>query len=244
MRGDAPLTDKEWEQLDKVVVETARQFLVGRRFIELTGPLGSGAEVVPMGTGKGRTMVSLEPIEQDFTLFWQDIAANRKNGMSLDLGAAAQASMACAQAEDNMIFDALFEAGGPKVDLGNWDEQGTAFANVNAAIQALVEKGLFGPYAVIVSPALYAKTQRYGKGMRLESKLIADVAKGGLLQSPVLDAEQGLVVSLGAFNFDLVVGQDLTTAYMGNEALDHLFRVIETLALRIKRPESICTLEK
>jgi uncharacterized linocin/CFP29 family protein len=121
--------------------------------------------------------------------------------------------------------------------------QGEAFGNVTAAIQTLVEEGFFGPYAVIVSPALYAKTQRFGKGMRLESKLITDVAQGGLLQSPMLGANQGLVVSLGAHNIDLVIGQDLTTAYMGNEKLDHLFRVMETLALRIKRPEAICTLE-
>jgi uncharacterized linocin/CFP29 family protein len=145
-----------------------------------------------------------------------------------------------------MIFDELLKAKGRLgVGLGNWDESGGAFANVVAATEQLVSNGLFGPFAVIVSPALYAKTQRVVEGIgRLESKLIKDVAEGGLFRSPVLGADQGLVVSLGAHNFDLAVAQDLITAYMGNEGLNHLFSVLESLVLRIKRPKSICALEK
>jgi uncharacterized linocin/CFP29 family protein len=39
---DAPLTDTEFTQLDKTVIDAARRQLVGRRFIELYGPLGRG----------------------------------------------------------------------------------------------------------------------------------------------------------------------------------------------------------
>jgi uncharacterized linocin/CFP29 family protein len=69
------------------------------------------------------------------------------------------------------------------------------------------------------------------------------VAEGGLFRSPVLAENQGLVVSQGAYNFDLVVAQDLITAYLGPEGMDHTFRLLEILALRIKRPGAICTLE-
>jgi uncharacterized linocin/CFP29 family protein len=94
-----------------------------------------------------------------------------------------------------------------------------------------------------LSPALYVQTQRRLAGMgRLVSDLIGDVAKGGLYRTPLLEDGQGLVLSLGSHNFDLVIGQDLTVAYQGNEGLDHSFRVLETLALRIKRPGAICTL--
>jgi uncharacterized linocin/CFP29 family protein len=244
MRDDAPLTAEEWERLDSVVEGAARQFLVGRRFIELSGPFGLGTEVVPMGTGDGRTQVQLEVIQDDFQLAWRDIAANRRLKMPLDLGPAAQTAFACAQAEDEMIFEALLSLEGRNtVDLLDWGETGNAFQNITNATQALVQSGFFGPYAVILSPALYNQTQRYGRGMRLESKLITDVASGGLFQSPVLEADQGLVVSLGKHNLDLAIGQDLVTAYMGNEELNHLFRVMETLALRVKRPQAICTFE-
>ena len=42
----------------------------------------------------------------------------------------------------------------------------------------------------------------------------------------------------------LVVAQDLTTAYLGNEDLDHRYRVMESLVLRVKRPGAICSFEK
>ncbi len=41
-------------------------------------------------------------------------------------------------------------------------------------------------------------------------------------------------------NIDLVIAQDLITAYLGPEGMDHLFRVFESIILRVKRPESIC----
>ena len=247
MRGDAPLSDKEWEKLDHVVVGAARQFLTGRRFIELAGPLGAGTEVVPVGTGANRKYLEMQVIQEDFVLVWRDIEASRKMGIPIELGPAAEASVKCARAEDQMIFDALFNApGAHTVALTNWGEPGEAFANVVAATEAMVSDGFFGPFAVVVSPALYAKTQRVAKGMmgKLESKLITDVAEGGLFRSPVLAPDQGLVVCMGAHNLDLAVAQDMIVAYMGNEGLDHLYRVMESLVLRIKRPGAICTLTK
>jgi uncharacterized linocin/CFP29 family protein len=131
------------------------------------------------------------------------------------------------------------------VPLGNWDEPEAALGCIVATTEALFNDGFFGPFAAIVGPALYAKTQRVETGTgRLVSKLIKDVAEGGLFRSPLLGAGQGLVVSLGVQNFDLAVAQDLITAYMGNEELDHSFRVMESLVLRIKRPGAICTLKK
>jgi uncharacterized linocin/CFP29 family protein len=244
MRDDAPLTEEEWAYLDSVVEGAARQFLVGRRFIELTGPFGEGAEVVPVGTGENRRQVPLQVIHSDFHLVWRDVAANRRLHLPIDLGPAAQAAFACAQDEDKMIFGELLSLKGRNtVSLLDWGEIGSPFQNVVDATQALVEDGFFGPYAVVLAPALYNQTQRYGQGMRLEAQLIADVAKGGLFQSPVLKTGQGLVVSLGKFNLDLAIGQDLITAYIGNQEMDQLFRVFETLALRIKRPGAICTFE-
>jgi uncharacterized linocin/CFP29 family protein len=243
MRKDAPLSAEEWQQLDKVVTSTARQFLVGRRFIELAGPMGAGTETVPVGTGSERRFLQLDLIEESFSLAWRDMEASHKMGVPLELGPAAMASAACARREDEMILDELFQAAKKSVPLSDWDEPGTALSDVVAATQALVSDGFHGPYVVLLSPALYAQTQRVAKGMgRLVSKLIKDVAEGGLFRSPLVEARSGLVLSIGAHNLDLVVGQDLTTAYVGNEGLDHHFRILETLALRVKRPGAICSL--
>jgi len=266
LRDDAPFSAEEWAKLDELVVDVARKLLVGRRFIHLTGPLGVGVETVPVPTVGGEAgesdviqmaehrFLSLPLIYQNFRLPWRDIEASRRMGWPLELGPAATASATCARTEDELIFhghpehgyEGLLNADGRQtVTLDDWDEPGQAFANIVAATEALVADGFYEPFAVVLSPALYAKTQRVAKGIgRLESKLIKDVAEGGLFRSPVLAENQGLVVAQGARNFDLVVGQDLITAYLGPEDMDHHFRVLESLVLRIKRPGAICTLEK
>ena len=243
MRADAPLTDDEWKRLDGVVVETAKQFLVGRRFLDLTGPFGPGMEIVPVGTGDNRDFVKLTTFDAEFMLYWQDVEASRKLGMPLETGAAAQAALACAKMEDEMVLQGLTEAADKSVSLGDWTEPGAPLADLVKATEALFADNFFGPYAIVLSPDLYTQTQRVSRGMgRMVSKLMTDVATGGLLRSPLLEKGQGLVLSLGGYNFDLVVGQDLVTAYQGNEGLDHSFRVLETMALRVKRPGAICKL--
>ncbi|MBN1583171.1 MAG: bacteriocin family protein [Anaerolineae bacterium] len=255
MRGDAPLSGEDWAKLNQVVIDVARQLLVGRQIVELTGPLGLGTQTVPMlsvGENDGVTRVSersfltLSVLEQDFELAWQDLAAAQSQGLPLELGPAAAASAACANAEDRLIFSALLNAQGRSTSkLGDWNEPGQALETIVSATAQLVANGFFGPFAIVLSPALYAKTQRIAQGMgRLVSKLISDVAEGGLFRSLLLAANQGIVLAQGKHNLDLVVGQDLTVAYLGNEALNHHFRVLESLALRIKRPGAICTLEK
>jgi uncharacterized linocin/CFP29 family protein len=276
MREDAPLSADEWAKLDEVVVKTAKTLLVGRRFIELTGPLGAGTLAVPLfgvctGHGEcgceegececgcaegececeavhstGPELLKLWSLQQDFRLSWRAVEANRKLGLSLELGPAATAAAAVARDEDGRVMDGLLTAKGRNtVPLMDWNERGAALENVVAATQTLIGAGFYGPYALVLSPALYAKTQRVSQGMgRTVGKLIADVAEGGMFRSPILQPEEGFVLSLGAHNLDLVVGQDLVTAYMGNEGLDHSYRVMESLVLRIKRPGAICTFEK
>jgi uncharacterized linocin/CFP29 family protein len=275
MRDDAPLSDEEWAALDGVVTKTAKTLLVGRRFIELTGPLGAGTLAVPVfgvctgdgdcgceegqcecGCAEGEcecdTVHSTGPkllttwsIQRDFRLSWYAVEANRKLGLGLELGPAAAAASAVAHEEDNRVLNGLLTAEGTNsVDLMDWDQPGGPLDNVVAATQKLVSAGFYGPYAVVLSPALYAKTQRVSQGMgRTVGKLIADVAEGGMFRSPILPPDKGLVLSLGAHNLDLVVAEDLTTAYLGNEGLDHHYRVMESLVLRIKRPDAICTFE-
>ena len=37
--------------------------------------------------------------------------------------------------------------------------------------------------------------------------------------------------------------QDIVTAYLGPEEMDHRFRVLETLVLRVKQPGAVCVFE-
>jgi uncharacterized linocin/CFP29 family protein len=258
MRDDAPLTDEEWERLDELVVEAAKFHLAGRRFIDLAGPFGFGKKVIEVygydeaedGTTKvaEQKFLPLSLISRDFFLNWRDIeAAHLEGGPPLDLGAAVVVSVECAREEDEIVLGGLANAEGRnKSPLGNWDEEGSPFEAVTAACGVLAGAGFYGPYNLVVGLALYAKMQRVVKGFgrMLELNLVGEVLRGGsVLQSPVLDDKKAVLVCRGVHNLDIVVGQDLITAYLGPEEMEHRFRVMETLALRVKRPGAICTLE-
>lgn len=243
MRDAAPLSEQEWEQLDQVIVKTARQFLVGRRFLDLAGPYGAGLEVVPVGTGAARRHIPLTVISERFRLHWRDIEASRQMGLGLELGPAAQAALACAQQEDSLILQSLMEAADKQVKLGDWSVPDVPLADVVAATETLFTDGFVGPYALVLSPVLHGQTLRVSRGMgRTVEHLIKEVVDGGIYRTQLLSGLQGLVLALGAHNFDLVIGQDLIAAYEGNEGLDHTFCVLETLALRVKRPGAVCKL--
>ena len=273
-REDAPLTNEEWAQIDQTVVAVARRLLVGRRFLDIFGPLGAGIQDVDyqvfgpinravvslMGdevlnpiTPMGRANERLPMIYKDFLLFWRDLETARRLGVPFDIGSAAAAAAFVANQEDALIFNGdqglclqgfLNANGIHAVDAGDWVEAGSAFRTVAAAVQTLLADGFYPPYALAVNPVAYAQLQRvYACSGVLEIEHIRELVQGGVYQTQAIHNLPGVLLSLGPQNFDLAIGQDITTAYLGPDGLNHPFRVFETLALRIKRPQSICRLD-
>ena len=261
MRSDSPLNEHDWEQLDNLVTGIAKRQLVGRRVLPLFGPLGASAQTVPVdsfggvGTGdepvrrSGRAYTELRRISKDFVLDWQDIEAAHKGLVPLPLGPAGAAAASCAAAEDALIFRGddgatglLNAEGAAKAPMGDWSK-GSAFDDVSVAIQKLNENSCPGPYALIVSPAGYARMQKpYGTTGALEIALVRELATDGVYQSPVLAEGEAVLIADGVPNVDLAVGIDLAVGYLGPEDMDHRFRIFETVAVRVKRPQAICTI--
>ena len=77
----------------------------------------------------------------------------------------------------------------------------------------------------------------------LEIETIRQLAADGVFQSNRLQGDAGVVVSTGRENMDLAVAMDMVTSYLGAAKMNHPFRVLEALILRIKHPDSICTIE-
>lgn len=272
MRDQAPLSPEQWEQIDRTVVEVARQFLVGRRFIPVYGPLGAGMQAIISNVFGGigdatvdilgdaetspvlvetRRAEILPMLYKDFRLNWRDIEASRQLGIPLDTGPAAAAAYAVALAEDRLIFYGSAESPGllnlekrTRSSRGDWHQVGGAFESVVSATAQLIANGFPGPYAVITSPQLYAAMTRvFGNTGVLEIEQIRQLATAGVFQTPILDENQAVVVATGRQNMDLAIGQDLTTAFLETTNMSHNFRVFEILALRVKRPGAVCTLE-
>jgi len=271
---DSPLSQDEWRQLDETVIEMARRQLVGRRFIDIYGPLGEGIQTITndiydesrfgalslrgesleLTQPSRRVSLTIPILYKDFILYWRDISQARTLGMPLDLSAAANAAAGCALMEDDLIFNGsaefdlpgLMNVKGRLTHLkSDWMESGNAFADIVEARNKLLKMGHSGPYALVVSPELYSLLHRVHKGTNvLEIEHIRNLVTDGVYQSPTIKGRAGVLVATGRHNLDLAVAEDFDTAFLGDEQMNSVFRVYECVVLRIKRPSAICTLEE
>ncbi len=126
LRDDAPFSEQQWEKIDSLVVNTARQVLTGRKFIHIYGPLGAGTQSVhiddygTVGQGdtdffgdsddtdviktQGRRFLEIPLLYKDFSIPWRDVEQSKQTGLPLDVATAAGAAAVCARKEDELIF--------------------------------------------------------------------------------------------------------------------------------------------
>ncbi len=123
--AENPLREDEWARLNETVIQVARRSLVGRRILDIYGPLGAGVQTVPHDEYTGVTPGAVDivgeqetasvitdarkfktiPINnKDFLQHWRDNEAARLHNLPLDVSAAAGAAALCAQQEDELFF--------------------------------------------------------------------------------------------------------------------------------------------
>ncbi len=200
-----------------------------------------------------RATINLPILYKDFKVIWRDVEADQHLGIPLDVSTAAVAASFVTSQEDNLIFngnselghEGLFTAAGRlTVPMSAWDKSGNALADAVKATGALSAAGHYGPYAMVVSPVLFGSMVRvYGNTGILELDQVKALMTGGVHYSNVIGGKKAVVVSLGPENLNLAVGQDMVTGYTGPANMNHLFRVMETVALLIRRADAICTIE-
>jgi len=251
LRDDAPISPETWAKVDDMVVTVAKKNLVGRKVLEIAGPLGWGVDVAPRFgfavdddayVADAPAYIQLKEIAAEFTLKAQHLAMAEQTPYGLDLGAVAMATVKVVGAEDDLVVGGLIKAATKKADLGDWTAMGGPFAAVSRGIALLRKAGIDEPYALVLSPLKYAQLASLMQHGRRELAMVESIAKGGIHQYADMPDDQVLLIGAASWNADIVLGQDLVTAYLGNEGLDHRFRVFETVALRIKRSDCVCVL--
>ncbi len=262
MREGSPLTAEQWHAVDTTVNQMAQQILVGRRILNLYGPLGFGAYTVPLYTYKEdeagavraqmACQVPLVTLTQEFIITARDLELSNSGQQLFDTAPVAAAAAKSAFAEDCLILNGNAEGapglltaeGRQTIKMGKWEEEGQALASVSQATAKLVTEGFYGPYAVVMHPAKFAQLQRvYGRQGVLEAELVEKQAPAGVFTTSVMPEGKVLVMAVQPHYVDLAVGLDLSTAFVETVNLEHRFRIMETLALRIKDPGAICVLE-
>jgi len=265
-REGSPISEELWEQIDDAVVSTAKKVLTGRRFISIYGPLGAGVQSInvdniseldesegSISVIKGRTYKHIPLISQDFSLLWRDLEFSDQAGMPVDLSSVMQAASQCALKEDEMIFlgndelgykGLLTEDGVVKLSISDWSEGENPSRDIAAGLAKFIENGIVGRKALVVSPGLYVQLQRIQPGTgTTEYDRISRLLNGNIFSTPVLKNNKAVLVCAEPQYMDLVIGQDMITSYLETRNLNHYFRIIETLLLRIKNKEAVIVYE-
>lgn len=192
-------------------------------------------------------------VYKDFVLHWRDVELARAMNSPLDVSRAIRAAHFVADREDEFILcgdenlgiEGLMNAKGRNVvTLSDWGAFGNPFKDVLKATETLLKLNHHRPYAVVLSPHLYSLLLKMKDNSPfLEIDQISKLCADGVFQSPSLKGEQGVVVSTGPQNIDLAIAEDWNVSFLGSESMNYVFRIFESLVLRIKRVTAICTLE-
>ena len=262
-REGSPVAEDLWGQIDATVVKTARSILTGRKFLHIFGPLGIGTESITIDdtdeldevyesgiiTTKGRKYVEIPTLFDDFTLFAKDLVKSKQLGFPVDLSKAATAAEAIARREDHFLFfgneklgyEGLLTADGVNhLKKSDWSTGENAYTDIVTALELLASDGIYGNYVLVLSPDLNTKLQRIQPGTGLlEIDRIKKVLQDRVYSTSVLGAGKAVLLCSDERNMDLVIGQDLSTAYLEQKDLNHSFRILESVLLRIKRKQAI-----
>jgi uncharacterized linocin/CFP29 family protein len=265
-REGSPISAELWAEIDKTVVSTAKKVLTGRRFLSIYGPLGAEIQSINVDNIseleetegdicaiKGRYYQQIPLINHDFSLLWRDLEFNEKMDMPVDLSSASAAAAQCALREDKLIFlgndelgykGLLTEDGTIKLPLSKWNEGENPFKDISEGLGKFVENGILGRMALVLSPKLFVELQRIQPGTgTTEYERISMLLNGNIFRTPVLKDNQAILVCAEPHNMDLVIGQDMITSYLETRNLNHYFRILETVMLRIKNKKAIIVFE-
>lgn len=266
-REDSPITHELWEKIDSEIIGAARKALTGRRFLHIYGPLGIGVQNISIDdadifdenledgfiTTKGRRYVEIPTLYEDFSILAKDMESCKTSGYPIDLSRAARSAEICARKEDSFLFfgnnplgyEGILTASGiNRIERSDWTFGENAFTDLVTALELFTVKGIYGPYTLILSPDLYMQLHRIQQGTGLlEIDRVNKLLNGNVHQTPVLGTGKAVIVCSDPKNIDLVIGQDLATAYLEQKDLNHSFRILESILLRIKNRSAITVFE-
>ncbi len=198
-----------------------------------------------------RGSIPLTLIAQVFSLAKRDVASWERESFKVNTSVVYKASIDVARMEDDLIFKGIPGSEGllsskdaSHFDFSRWDKIGTAADDVIKGITLLDKAGFHGPYARALTPARYNMLfRKYPQGFMTELEHIRIMVTEGIYKAPTLDAG-GVLVALGPQYASIVLGQDMSIAFIGarDEMLD--YTVSESLALYIRQAGALCVLKE
>lgn len=261
-REDAPFGVEIWSKIDEVVIQAAKAQLSARRLLDIEGPFGLALKSVPLadevaesGNVKifGSRILPVALLETTFELSERDLANYEETGLTLQTATIAQAAMAIAEQEDDIVFNGhkqlgitgLMNTDGAQTSkLQAWNEIGTAAENIITAVTKLDEAGYHGPYMLGLSPQRYNLLfRRYPQGFGTELEHIQTIIGTMPVKLPAVK-KGGVLLQAGKQYASIVLGQDLAAGFVGPDDGAYIFKITESLTPRVRIPSAICLLNE
>ena len=254
-REEAPIECDTWKMLEAAMVEVARSVLAGRRLLDVEGPYGFGLKSMPLEDVElqqdlfASAALPVPSIQVGFMLGKRDLAAYERDGLPPNLKPLIDATIRAAELEDTLILKGashlwgLLSVKGSKTQsLSPWSELGDAAGDIINAVTALDSAGYHGPYVVALAPTRYnLLLRRHPAGNLSELEHLQTIATAGVFKAPVLE-KGGLIFNTGRIYASVVLGQDMSIAFIGPTKENLEFAIVESLALVVRRPGAICAL--
>jgi uncharacterized linocin/CFP29 family protein len=173
-----------------------------------------------------------------------------KTGDYSDLPSLLETAIKYAGMEDDVIlngssgFKGLTSADGVLAgEISDWSGPGKAFEELSRAYISMLDAGVKPPVKLFVSPKRYLRLLSIHQGGVVEARRIREFIDD-IVVVPRLPDDTALLIAMNEYYLDLIIATDTRIDYIGLEKNMHVFRIWETLALRIKNPKAITVLKQ
>lgn len=249
----APITDEAWSMIDAEAARTLRHVLAGRALVDVEGPHGwnfsahncGGVEVLAHDAAGGvlaarRAVQPLVELRTPFDLSLSELDTVERGNQAPDIDAVVDAANRAGLAEDKAIFHG-FAAGGitgiaeasahpPMALTTDYAEYPSVVAR---AVAALRTSGIGGPYGIALGPRCYAgvveTTEKGGYPLIEHLRLILG---GPVVWAPGVDG--AVVLSVRGGDFALILGEDLSIGYAGQDGDKVTLYIEESLTFEVR----------
>jgi len=255
----APVSEAAWARIEEEATRTLKRHLAGRRVVDVQGPAGYALSAV--GTGRVRDIAApadgvlarqrlaaaLVELRAAFPLDRGEIDDVERGAEDADWEPVKGAARQIAFAEDRAIFDGYPAAGIPGIRPGSSNPTVTLPADVREypaaiaqALGRLRERGVAGPYSVLLSADAYiavSETSDHGYPV-LEH--IQRLVSGDIIWAPAISGAVALTTRGG--DFALQLGQEASIGYLSHTATQVELYLQESLTFLLFTAEAAVSL--
>ncbi|HUB73252.1 MAG TPA: family 1 encapsulin nanocompartment shell protein [Solirubrobacteraceae bacterium] len=237
LREHAPITEQGWSAIDEEARTRLTPALAARRLVDFEGPHGwersarSVGRVSPLEDGPGegvsaalRRVLALAELRAPFALARSELRDADRGAGDVDLEPLDRAARALAVAENRAVFHGWAAAGitgiapaAPHEAIALGEECEHYPRHVARAVQALLDVGVGGPYALALGGKAYTHVLEFAEhgGYPLLEHL-REILGGPLVWAPGVDG--AVVLSQRGGDYVLDVGEDLSVGYERHDA--------------------------